>query len=245
MRAATVDGRVGDARVLEEFLLRLSSSLSSGRGLPETGPEVADPDLRRRLSLFMRNAQCLPESVHGRLAVALNRDQVPSKMWLIEHLASSMRLQGSRILVVGGWFGVLPLLLQCLYPSWRIRTDLIDLDPAACEVARTLLEGVVEDSTIACRDAKEIDYVEFRREPRGIVVNTVCEHMSDFADWFERIQPGQAVALQSNDHRGCSEHTNCVASLEELEAQAPMAEKCFRGTLPLANFQRFMLIGRR
>lgn|GEM_PF-5133701 len=245
MRPATVGGGAGDTEMIEGFLLRLSSSLSAGRGLPAAGPEVADPDLRRRLTSFVSNAGRLPENVHGRLAVALNQDQVPSKLWLIEHLAGSMPLQDSRILVVGGWFGVLPLLLQCLYPSWRIRTDLIDLDPAACDVASTLLEGVVDDASITCRNANEIDYVEFRREPRGVIVNTICEHMSDFADWFERIQPGQAIALQSNDHRGCSEHTNCVASLEELEAQAPLVETRFRGTLPLAAFQRFMLIGRR
>ena len=245
MRAATAGGRAGDTGKIEEFLLRLSSSLSAGRGLHASGPEVADSNLRRRLRSFVSNAGRLPESVHGRLAVALNQDQVPSKLWLIQHLAGSMPLPDSRILVVGGWFGVLPLLLRCIFPSWRIRTDLIDLDPAACEVASTLLEGVVEDVTITCCNANEIDYVEFRREPRGIIVNTICEHMSDFADWFGRIQPGQAIALQSNDHRGCSEHTNCVASLEELEAQAPLAEKRFRGTLPLARFRRFMLIGRR
>jgi hypothetical protein len=245
VRAATVGSRARDTDTIERFLLRLSSSLSAGRGLPATDPEVADPDLRRRLASFVSNAGRLPTSVHGRLAVALNQDQVPSKMWLIKHLASSMLLQDSRILVVGGWFGVLPLLLQCLYSSWRIRTELIDLDPAACEVASTLLEGVVEDATITCLNANEIDYVEFRREPRGIIVNTICEHMSDFAAWFERVQPGQAITLQSNDHRACSEHTNCVASLEELEAQAPLVEKDFRGTLRLARFQRFMLIGRR
>jgi hypothetical protein len=245
VRAQALGGRAGDTGEIEGFLLRLSSSLSAGRGLPAADPEVTEPAVRRRLTSFVANAKRLPESVHGRLGVALNQDQVPSKIWLIEHLSSSMSLQDSRILVVGGWFGVLPLLLQCLDASWRIRTDLIDLDPAACEVASTLLAGVVEDVTITCHDAKEFDYVEFRREPRGIIVNTICEHMHDFRDWFERVQPGQAIALQSNDHRGCSEHTNCVASLEELEAQAPLAETHFRGTLPLAHFQRFMLIGRR
>lgn len=244
MRAA-VGGRAAEAAAIEGFLLRLSASLAAGRGLPATDPGVADPELRRRLMSFVSNAERLPESVHGRLAVALNQDQVPSKLWLIEHLAGTLPMADSRILVVGGWFGVLPLLLQCLHPSWRVRADLIDLDPAACEVATTLLAGVVDDVTIACRDAQDIEYVEFRRRPRGIVVNTICEHMSDFTDWFERIPPGQAIALQSNDHRGCSEHTNCVASLEELEAQAPLSETLFRGTLPLPRFRRFMLIGRR
>lgn len=245
MTASTVGGRQGDRGPIEAYLLGLSASLSAERGLPTTGPQVADPDLRRRLKRFASNAGRLPETVHCRLAVALNPDQVPSKMWLIEHLAGSVPLEGSRILVVGGWFGVLPLLLQCLYPSWRIRTDLIDLDPAACEVASILLKGVVEDATITCGDANDVDYGGFRRAPRSIVVNTVCEHMSDFVDWFGRVPPGQAIALQSNDHRGCPEHTNCVASLEELEAQAPLSKTRFRGTLPLASFRRFMLIGYR
>lgn len=53
------------------------------------------------------------------------------------------------------------------------------------------------------------------------------------------------VALQSNDHRGCCEHTNCVDSLEDFESHAPMLQVHFRGTLPLANFRRFMLLGVR
>jgi len=230
---------------IANFLQELSTSLGEGRGVPAINPNVVNPDLRRRLGLFMTNVGRLPEGVHGRLGVALNQDQIPSKIWLIEHLARSMSLQDSRILVVGGWFGVLPLLLRCLYPSWRIRTDLIDLDVVACEVASTLLEGVVEDTTITCGNANEIDYGDFRREPRGVVVNTICEHMRDFIDWFERVQSGQPIALQSNDHWGCSEHTNCVGSLEELEAQAPLSETLFRGTLPLSRFRRFMIIGRR
>lgn len=245
MRAAAAGGRPADRAAVEAYLLGLSASLGAGRGFPATEPEVGDSELHRRLTRFVSNARRLPESVHRRLAVALNPDQVPSKTWLIEHLAGSVPLEDSRILVVGGWFGVLPLLLECLCPGRRIRTDLIDLDPAACDVATTLLEGVVDGVAIACVNALDVDYARFRREPRSVVVNTVCEHMSDFADWFELVPPGQAIALQSNDHRGCSEHTNCVSSLEELETQAPLSEVRFRGTLPLAHFRRFMLIGYR
>jgi hypothetical protein len=240
--------RVGEHAALEWFLEALSSSLRENRGVPSTSNErleaFGDPGLRGSLMRFTSNALRLPPSVHHRLAVALNRDQIPSKLWLIEQLASAVPLHGSHILVIGGWYGILPLLFQCLYPSCDIRTRLIDLDPAACGVAAVLLEGVVEDCAIACNNASEIDYEDIRRDPYAIVVNTICEHMSDFPDWFKLLRRGQRVALQSNDHVGCSEHTNCVASLEDFEAQAPLSETSFRGTLRLATFRRFMLIGR-
>ena len=235
--------------VLQAFLDELSNRLYDGQGLPPTNAELvrrgASPALLQTLASFTDNARRLRVTVHRRLAIALNRDQIPSKLWLIDRLSDAMPLQDSRILVVGGWYGILPLLLQCLYPSWRIRTDVIDVDPAACEVASMLLEGVVENLTITRRDAIDVDYREVVQEPHSVVVNTVCEHMSNFLDWFSLVQPGQRIALQSNDHVGCSEHTNCVPSLEAFEAQAPLSEVYFRGILPLANFKRFMLIGRR
>jgi len=238
-----------DREALETFFAGVSTGLSQGQGLPSTIPETVErlssPELLQRLRLFTNNVRRLPESVHGRLAIALNRDQVPSKLWLIDRLSATMPLADSRFLIVGGWYGILPLLLQCLHPSWHMETDLVDVDASACEVAALLLDGIVDDLNITCMDAKELDYREFRRVARGVVVNTVCEHMSDFVDWFRLVQPGQRVALQSNDHKGCSEHTNWVVSLEALEAQAPLAEVHFRGTLQLANFRRFMLIGRR
>ena len=234
--------------VLQAFLEELSTRLQDGQGLPATSAERvqrgASPALLQSLASFTDNARRLPVTVHRRLAVALNRDQIPSKLWLIDRLSDAMPLQGSHLLVVGGWYGILPLLLQCLYPSWRIRTDVIDVDPAACEVASMLLEGVVENLTITCKDAIDVDYREVVHEPQSVVVNTVCEHMSNFLDWFSLVQPGQRIALQSNDHVGCSEHTNCVPSLEAFESQAPLSEVYFRGILPLANFQRFMVIGR-
>ena len=235
--------------VLQAFLDELSTRLHDGQRLPATNVELvhrgASPALLQSLALFTDNARRLPVTVHRRLAVALNRDQIPSKLWLIDHLSDAMLLEDSRILIVGGWYGILPLLLQCLYPSWRIRTDVIDVDPAACEVASILSEGIVENLTITCKDAIDVDYREVVQEPHSVVVNTVCEHMSNFLDWFSLVQPGRLMALQSNDHVGCSEHTNCVSSLEAFETQAPLSKVYFRGILPLANFQRFMLIGRR
>ena len=240
--------RVGERATLESFFETLSSSLRERGGVPSTSNEqlegLGDSGLRGSLMQFTSNALRLPPSVHHRLAVALNRDQIPSKLWLIEQLANTVPLQGSHILVIGGWYGILPLLFQCLYPSSDIRTQLIDLDQAACDVAALLLEGVVEDCVIACKNASEIDYEGIRRDACAIVVNTICEHMSDFPDWFKLVRLGQRVVLQSNDHVGCSEHTNCVASLEDFEAQAPLSETSIRGTLPLATFRRFMLIGR-
>jgi hypothetical protein len=237
-----------DQVALELFFQGLSTSLLADRE-PRTYPgralDLSSPELKRRLILFETNVGRVPKRLHQRLSVALNRDQISSKLWLIEHLAASTSLLESRLLVIGGWYGIFPLLLQCLYTSHEIRMDLIDCDQLACEVAASLLQGIVEGITVTCKNACEVDYEEFRRERHTIVVNTICEHMSDFSDWLQLVPKGQGVALQSNNHWGCSEHVNCVASLEAFESQVSLSQLYFRGTLPLENFMRFMLIGRR
>ena len=233
---------------LAGFFRELSTALREERGISaaeELVQSLASPELRERLSLFLNNARKLPETSYPRLATAVNEDQIPSKLWLIEHLGQVIELQESHFIVIGGWFGILPLLLKCSYPSLRIRTHVVDIDPAACLVAETLLSGVVEDIAIECKNANQLDYRAIRRESHCTVVNTICEHMSDFVAWFNLLLPGQWLVLQSNNHWGCCEHVNCVASLEDFEAQASLSETHFRGTLDLANFRRFMLIGCR
>ena len=44
----------------------------------------------------------------------------------------------------------------------------------------------------------------------GVVVNTSCEHLDPFGDWYGRIPAGTLVALQSNDMFEEPVHSNCV-----------------------------------
>jgi hypothetical protein len=88
--------------------------------------------------------------------------------------------------------------------------------------------------------------VDYRRDPvADLVINTSCEHLGNFAAWYDRVPAGQLLALQSNDYFACAEHVNCVPDLAGLAAQAPMRELLFAGERKLSRYVRFMVIGRK
>ena len=78
-----------------------------------------------------------------------------------------------------------------------------------------------------------------------ILINTSCEHLNDFAAWFDGLPPGVLLVLQSNDYVSEPEHVNCVEDLEAFKAQAPLAHLIYAGGLELNKYTRFMLIGRK
>jgi hypothetical protein len=76
-----------------------------------------------------------------------------------------------------------------------------------------------------------------------VLINTSCEHLDRFQEWYAKIPPGTLQVLQSNNYYACEEHTNCVPDLETFQHQAPMRESLLTGSLKLKKYTRFMLIG--
>jgi hypothetical protein len=90
-------------------------------------------------------------------------------------------------------------------------------------------------------DMHALDYAALGADT---VINTSCEHLADFAGWYAKLPPGTLAVLQSNDMTGEPAHVNCAPDLPAFQAQAPMAEPLYAGTLPRKRYTRFMLIGR-
>lgn len=194
------------------------------------------------------------------LAHSLNKNQVASKRWLMTELYRATAGQIGTMYVLGGWYGTLS---NMLLNDDRFRIDLalsIDID-ARCEaVARTLNQRFLDSGRFRAvtADANRIDYRLTRFQTRGpnnrneivtsqpdLVVNTSCEHLEDFADWYVQIPANTLQVLQSNDNFECSEHVNCVEDVEAFQAQAPMNRLLYAGKLELKRYSRFMLIGRK
>jgi hypothetical protein len=76
-----------------------------------------------------------------------------------------------------------------------------------------------------------------------VLINTSCEHVDRFQQWYAKIPSGNLQVLQSNDYYACDEHNNCVPNLQTFQQQAPMRESLFAGSLRLKKYTRFMLIG--
>jgi hypothetical protein len=204
----------------------------------------ADPGQRSELWQFLDCVDALPPAERTGLVEAFDEIQVRSKLWLIDELARVRDLGEVELLVLGAWYGVLPLLCNLRLERPPARMVCVDLDPHPCQVGAEVIGSLYPNIRYRCADVMTYDY----RAPGDrttVVVNTICEHLPAIAQWWHRLPPGQLVVLQSNNYFPCPDHVNCVRSVDEMKAQTPLAEILFEGALPLPLFDRFMLIGHR
>ena len=191
---------------------------------------------------------------------AISNGQLQSKAWAIGQLIKLNRPLGL-VYVVGGWLGMLPLLM---FAEPRLRFTKIrsfDIDPV-CEaiadqvnienvIAGWRFKAITQDMyTVGYRRhtyevADEDGKMAAMVESCDTVINTCCDHLANFKRWWSMIPPGKMVVIQNNDFIAGADHVNTVKSLAAMQHQAPMAKRLFSGTLNLGKYHRFMLIGFR
>ncbi len=192
------------------------------------------------------------------LGYALNHNQTASKKWLMDALHGAAGGRVGTVYVLGGWYGVLGAMLLHDRRFDVDRVVNVDIDPSCAPVAESLNRTHVEDGRFQSltADMYELDYRATHRRGQAdaggkgeagpdVIINTACEHLARFDEWYGRIPRGMLLALQSNDFFGYQDHVSCVPDLEAFKGQAPMADVLFEGELKLKKYTRFMLIGRR
>lgn len=182
------------------------------------------------------------------LGNAWNHNQISGKRWLVETLAEHVGENIDAILLLGGWYGVLASLLLDHPAFSRTQVNSLDIDPGCEAIARSINRTNTDQGRFDALtgDMLKFDYPAWLSAyRRAIIINTSCEHISDFAGWYESVPKGPLLVLQSNDYYSCDEHVNCVPTLEAFQQQAPLSEIRFSGALKLKKYTRFMLIGRK
>jgi hypothetical protein len=194
-----------------------------------------------------------PNSIE-RWMESISPSQIESKQWLAKNLASTLPAFGrikryqnddgkSNIEIVGGWFGF-PM-IQYLYQHYPYinRIALYDIDPIACKIAKKYVEAFNYDFEIRIRNIDYFDQMDRRRA--HIIINTSQEHMLPIDTLKEHlITPEKTfVALQSNNMFDEPDHLYCVNDVNELADKSGLSEVIFRGSLPLGNYHRFMVMG--
>jgi len=181
------------------------------------------------------------------LGNAWNFNQISGKRWLVETLANHVDDKIEKILLLGGWYGVLASLLLDHPMFAQTHISSLDIDPGCEDVARSINKSQVKQGRFEAltADMFDFDYPAWVNSENSIIVNTSCEHIRAFDKWFDSIPHGTLLVLQSNDYFSCDEHVNCVNSLQEFKQQAPLSELRFSGGLKLKKYTRFMLIGRK
>lgn len=212
---------------------------------------------KNRFNLLIHLGSALKQFPHLPLTEALSAGQVESKRWLIDELEKIDRPLGT-VFVLGGWYGLLPAML---FES-RLRADRIrsfDIDASCAPVADTINRRYVMDNWRFKASTEDMFNMRYDRhayqtkradgsevrldETPDTIINTSCEHIKNFSEWWRLIPKGKLVVLQSNDFRDPAEHVNCSESLEAFAASAPLSQTLFRGELELPDYNRFMIVG--
>jgi hypothetical protein len=188
------------------------------------------------------------------LVDAFSIGQLKSKMWLIENLPSNLGL----VFICAGWYGTLAHFMfeRARDKFTKIRS--FDIDNNCASIADTLNRSWVMDqwqfkaSTLDIVDMKYPTVYKTHRsnntslelvEMPDTIINTSCEHIVNFSQWYENIPSGVMVILQSNNFFEIPEHINCSSSLEAFAEQTPMSLVLYQGELDLTKYKRYMRIG--
>jgi len=185
-----------------------------------------------------------------------SRGQIRSKMWLVEQINKNFKSLGT-VYLCAGWYGTIASMLFESPTSVRDIVS-IDQDPTCQKIATTINSDFNLDNKFH-HIIGDIHNTNFDKVPHVLnynledevvkvkrpdtIINTSCEHIKNFAEWYNKIPAGRTVILQSNDYVDIQEHINCVQSNEEFADMAPMDNVVFEGSLRLDGYTRFMRIG--
>ena len=188
-----------------------------------------------------------------------SRGQLQSKLWLVDEL-KKCNVDLGTVFLCAGWYATLATML---FES-DIKVDKVrsfDIDPSCIDIAETFNKPWFMETwrfKSITQDIMDIDYDTHKwqswsnannRMSRPItdtpdtIINTSCEHIENFAEWYAKIPDGKLVILQSNNFFQVEEHVNCVKNIKEFGNMAPMTRPLYAGELELPKYKRFMLIG--
>jgi hypothetical protein len=188
-----------------------------------------------------------------------SRGQLQSKLWIIKEL-TKLNLDLGTVFLCAGWYATLATML---FES-KVKVDKIrsfDIDDTCVDIAETFNKPWFVDQwrfKSITQNIMDIDYKEHTwqywsnannrmsypiTDIPDTIINTSCEHIENFDEWYAKIPSGKLVILQSNNFFDVDEHVNCVEDCTQFRITAPMTTQLYAGELELPKYKRFMLIG--
>jgi hypothetical protein len=168
---------------------------------------------------------------------SLSRTQFVSKKWLIDCLADQRYKQNPSVLVLGGWYGsyLVPMLNEIIQPS---KIYFNDINERFLEVAKKLHRQ--PNISFHHFDAT-VPYKHFNAD---IVINTSCEHMSDYTEMLK--EGSQCLyVLQTCDNKNDPGHTNISTSTDKFLKKLNLSRVSFAARRNLGHKNRYMVIGQK
>ena len=183
----------------------------------------------------------------GRWEDALSRNQIKSKVWLLEKLFETSRYRNTTItkgiheaVLPGGWFGMLPYLANLKYKKQvkNIKFLNVELDSQTVSPSKELNSDPKLFNTII-GDIRDFKFIN----KNAILIDTIVEHFDDHGSWISSLPIGTMCVLQGNDMFDEPDHVNCHESLEEFVSCCGLSKIFYQGELTLPNCNRYMVIG--
>jgi hypothetical protein len=182
---------------------------------------------------------------------AFSSGQILSKIWLAEELESvinNLNFQSPlRILILGGWYGIINFIFQIRSTLIIEKVRSIDIDKDSCDNADLINNSWVWQEWKFKSLNNDANYFNYSKEDFNLIINTSVEHI-DSREWFNKIPSDTFVVLQSNnmDHDDhCRNHSSC----NDLLLDFPLSKIYFSGEklfeYPSWSFKRFMIIGKK
>jgi hypothetical protein len=190
-------------------------------------------------------------------ADCFSRGQLKSKLWLVEEL-SKLNVSLGTAYLCAGWYSTLAtMLFESNIQLDKIRS--FDIDDSCVIIAETMNKKWLLDEWKFKATTKDIHDIDFNMhsyvtknssgeeievvESPDTIINTSCEHIQNFNEWYNNIPKNKLIILQSNNYFEIEDHVNCSRSLEEFSETTPMSKVLFEGRLDLEKYSRYMKIG--
>lgn len=177
---------------------------------------------------------------------ALSRNQIKSKLWLLNKLDELKLLPSSKkgilsavstTAIIGGWVGILPFLSSIKNKNLSSIIN-FDIDTTVHSAA---VELNPDDYKNSSKDARTVN---FNNYPKLLLIDTIVEHFENHGEWIKTLPSDAIILLQGNDMFDVPDHVNCHNTLEEFLEGCGLNNILWAGELNLYKCTRFMAIGK-
>jgi len=188
-----------------------------------------------------------------------SRGQLESKVWLVKEL-EKLDVDLGTVFLCAGWYATLAtMLFESGIKINKIRS--FDIDETTVNIAEIFNKPWFVDGWKFKALAEDINNIDYNShtwqcwsnannrmsnpisDTPDTIINTSCEHIENFEEWYAKIPKGKLVILQTNNYFEINEHVNCSHSLKDFTSRTPMSECIYSGELNLDKYTRYMRIG--
>lgn len=202
------------------------------------------PDYRNHIKYLVVAMEASPEL---NWVDALSRNQVKSKLWLLNKIKDfpeykkkvSLGEQGVTTVIVGGWVGLLPFLSNMIGLNLGNVIN-VDIDTSVHGAATALNAGLYTNYKNSNKDIRKFN---FKKYTKLVIIDTIVEHFENHGEWVKTLPPNAKIVLQGNDMFHVPDHVNCHKYISDFETGCGLNSVHWLGDLNLHKCTRFMAIG--